>query len=265
MPDFVVPSGPEGGDDDGTGFDSTGRIVTSSYQRANAAGFGEVLRAFLKRAKAKAMVAWYAPSQGYDSAGVPVTEDYTPVAWIGAHWRSNDGLSNHKHISIEVPDSTGALQTRLEIIFGDPDEDDQVAGLDKTRILTNQADLVVRCTNGQQLRLAAPAGQDITLEFSHDAHGDPSYRRWKIRTTSELENGGNTGSNFQIVRYGDDGVLIDQPFTIERSTGRVTIRNAVRLINVTTPPTAAGPLLYAEGGALKFRGANGTVTTLAPA
>jgi len=45
-------------------------------------------------------------------------------------------------------------------------------------------------------------------------------------------------------------------------------KNVIFVANATTAPTTdptGGGILYVEGGALKYRGPNGTVTTIAPA
>ncbi|MFE7980602.1 hypothetical protein ACFUZA_00220 [Streptomyces cellulosae] len=290
---LLLGSSFDGGEDDGTGTDSTARLNLYSYQRASTYSYGENIRHFLMRGNAKSMDAWYFPDGGYDEDLEPVGT-FKPVVWTGAHWQANDGQSNHKHWSVETPDTTGAIQTRFEIRWGDPQVTDAIGGLDKTLVMTNLADFVVRCSNGQELRLAAPAGTEKGMTFSHDALGGDSYRRWKIRTTGETESGGGAGSNFQIVRYDDTGTFVDNPLVISRSTGNVTLgpgfvaRRAsasvsslslntsslgggvgvVALANANTAPAgtpSGGGVLYAENGALKWKGSNGTVTTLGAA
>lgn len=217
-----IVSSYQGGDDDGTGTDSTGRLNLYSFQRGNSKSLGETIRHFLMRKDAKAMEAWYFPDEGYNENREPVG-DWKPVVWAGAHWEANNHASNHKHWSVETPDPTGAIQTRFEVRWGDPTVDDAIAGLDKTIVATNLADLVVRCSNGQELRLSAPAGTQKSLMFSNDSEGGSSHRRWLLRATSTAESGANAGSDLQIVRYADDGTLIDQPIIITRSSGLVTI------------------------------------------
>jgi hypothetical protein len=284
-----------GGPDDGQPgrFDSTGRANFYAYQNASVGSYGETIRHFLMRADAKAMEAWYFPSGGYDANREPVG-NFKPVVWAGAHWEANDHGSLHKHWSVETPDVSGAIQTRFEIRFGNPTVSNAIAGLDKTLIMTNLADLVVRCSNGQELRLSSPDGQEKKLTFSRDAEGNPQFRRWTIRSTSEPETGANAGSNWQLVRYDDSGNLIDTPIVVSRSTGNVTltpglvVRRASSTVsslslnttslgggvgvlaigNAGTVPASnptGGGVLYAEGGALKWRGSNGTVTQLAAA
>jgi hypothetical protein len=283
----------EGGEDNGSGTDTTGRLNLYSYQRADVDSFGETIRHFAMRKDSKQMEAWYFPSGGYDGNRDPVGS-FKPVVWAGAHWEANNHASNHKHWSVETPDSTGAIQTRFEVRWGNPTNDAAIAGLDKTMIATNLADFVVRCSNGQELRIASPNGQEKTITFSRDAEGDPQYRRWKLRSTDDSESGANAGSNFQLVRYDDAGALVDTPVVVSRATGNVTLgpglvaRRAsatvsslsmnttslgsgvgvVAIGNANTVPSTnptAGGVLYAEGGALKWRGSSGTVTTIAPA
>ncbi|MEU7972163.1 hypothetical protein AB0B48_08975 [Micromonospora sp. NPDC049089] len=289
-----IPSSFAGGEDDGQvgQFDSTGRLNLYSYQRADYNSYGETVRHHLMRKDAKAMEAWYFPAGGYDVNRNPVGT-MKPVVWAGAHWEANNHGSNHKHWSVETPDSTGAIQTRFEVRFGNPAVDNAIAGLDKTLIMTNLADFVVRCSNGQELRLSAPAGTEKGLMFSLDSEGADQYRRWKIRSTNEAEAGANAGSNWQLVRYDDAGVLIDTPIVVSRSTGNITLGpgfvarrsssvssltlnttslgggvGVVGVGNATTVPASnptGGGVLYAEGGALKWRGSSGTVTTIAAA
>lgn len=211
-----------GGEDEGQPgqFDSTSRLNLESYQRADVGSYGETVRHFLMRKDAKAMEAWYFPAGGYDANREPVGA-MKPVVWAGAHWEANNHASNHKHWSVETPDSTGAIQTRFEVRWGNPLIDGAIAGLDKTMIATNLADFVVRCTNGQELRLSAPVGQEKGLTFSHDAEGADQYRRWRIRVTSDAEPGTGSGSNFAVSRYDDAGTFVDSPIYVTRSNGRV--------------------------------------------
>lgn len=284
-----------GGEDEGQPgqFDSTGRLNLYSYQRADVGSYGENIRRFLMRGNAKSMDAWYFPSGGYDGNLEPVGT-FKPVVWAGAHWQANDGLSNHKHWSIETPDSTGAIQTRFEVRWGDPAVTNAIGGLDKTLIMTNLADLVVRCSNGQELRLSAAAGTEKAMTFSLDSLGGDSYRRWKVRATNETESGSNAGTNFQIGRYDDTGTFVDNPVVISRSTGNVTLGpglvarrssasvssvslnttslgggvGVVAIGNAGTVPASnptGGGVLYAEAGALKWRGPSGAITTVGAA
>jgi|GEM_PF-2534246 len=291
---IAVRSSFAGGEDDGVGTDSTGRINLYSYQRASNGSFGEIIRMYAMRGNAKLMQAWWFPDGGYDGSLNPVG-NFKPVVWTGAHWQANDGASNHKHWSVETPDPSGAIQTRFEVRFGDPSVDDAIAGLDKTIVATNLADFVVRCSNGQVLRLSGPAGgSNKPIEWNHDYAGSDQYRRWQLRATNEAESGGDSGTNLQLARYADDGTLIDTPIVVSRATGNVTLgpglvarrstasvssltlnttslgggQGVIGIGNANAAPTlnpSGGGVLFAEDGALKWRGSSGTVTTIAPA
>lgn len=218
------------------GTDGTGRLNLYSYQRSNANSFGETIRNFLMRKDSKAMTAWYGPSGLYDGNRDPVGTTWKPWAWTGAHYESNGHTGIHGHWEVEVPDSTGALQGRFEILFAD--QTTGVIGLDVTKILTNQAHFIVRTSNGQQFRLAAAAGTEKPIVFANDTDGVAT--RWKIRSNSTAEAGSNAGSDFNILRYDDTGTLVDQPFAITRSSGLVTIGG--------TAGTSAGLLVTRNGG-----------------
>ncbi|WML79179.1 polysaccharide deacetylase family protein [Streptomyces sp. VNUA74] len=222
----------DGGEDNSSGTDSTARINIYSYQRAATHSFGEVQRMYAMRRDSKQMIAWYGwvnpdKTPGYD----PVTRDVAPgasckpIAWIGAHIEANDHASMHNHISIEVPDTTGALQTRFEILLGD--RATGKIGLDKTFIITNDADFAVRQSGGESFRVVAPSGTEKRIEFMGDAFGTDSSRRWKLRSTSTAESGLDAGSDFEIVRYNDSGVAQSATFIVRRSSGLVGFGTAV--------------------------------------
>lgn len=223
-----------GGDDDGNPahYDSTGRLNLYSYQRANFSSWGESIRFFLMKANAKIMQSWYFPDGGYDGSGDPVG-DFVPVVWAGAHWEANNGLSLHKHWSVETPDVTGAIQTRFEVRYGDPNVSNAIAGLDKTIVATNLADFVVRCSNDQELRLSANDTYNKQIMFSLDHEGDDAYRRFALRVTS-------TDADFHFRRYNDSGVFQDSPIIMTRSTGLISIGG--------TSGTAGGLLVTKNGG-----------------
>ncbi|WP_328757472.1 hypothetical protein [Streptomyces sp. NBC_00271] len=270
---FSVLSSYAGGDDDGTGTDSTGRINLYSYQRANVGSFGENIRNFAMRSDAKTMQAFYIPVQtstkksGYD-AGTrdPLASGvgWKPVVWQGAHFEANDHGSIHGHWELEIADSSGALQGRLEIPFIDQAVDGTKAvdnapiGVDWTNIRTNLADFSVRAQNitsgtysGQNTALRVggnnAVNKDILLSISSDMSN--SGRRWGIRANSTTESGSNAGTDFQVRRYDDTGTLLDTSIHIERSTGRIGMGG------VTTPTAglhlqrATGQVLYLDAQA----------------
>lgn len=207
-----------GGEDEGEPgqFDSTSRINLESYQRADFGSYGEVVRIYSRRADSKQMVAWYGPTSFDMDTREPVGPD-KPWFWMGAHYEANDHGSIHGHWSCEVPDTAGALQTRLEMKIWNPGTGQ--FGMDKTNILTNAADFTVRCTNGQVLRLSANDSHNKDIQFNLDHDGADASQRWRIRVTS-------TDADLQILRYDDTGTLQDAPLAIDRGTGKVTIGGA---------------------------------------
>ncbi|MFH9589157.1 hypothetical protein ACH4LS_28970 [Streptomyces luteogriseus] len=242
---IMLVSSFDGGEDNSSGEDSTARINFYSYQRASTHSFGEVQRMYAMRRDSKQMLAWYGyvnpdRTPGYDPATREPAAGATcePIAWIGAHIEANDHASMHNHISIEVPDSTGALQTRFEILLGDRETGE--IGLDKTFIVTNDADFAVRQSGGESFRVVAPAGTEKRIEFMGDAFGDSTTRRWKLRSTSTAESGTNAGSDFELVRYDDSGVAQSATFIVKRSNGFVGFGSALSDISAQITSRTAG-------------------------
>lgn len=233
-----------GGEDNSGGTDSTPRINIYSYQRAATHSFGEIQRMWLMRKDSKAMFAWYGPqltgtqTHGYDGDRNALTTgvSWKPWAWLGAHYEANDHGSTHGHISIEVPDSDGALQTRFEILFADRTTGD--IGLDKAFIITNDADFAVRQSGGEEFRIVAPAGTEKRIMFTSDAFGADANRRWKLRATSTTESGSNAGTDFELVRYDDAGTAQSATFIVRRNNGFVGLGAA--LSDITARLTIRG-------------------------
>lgn len=232
---IVVESSFAGGEDDGLSgsFDSTGRIDLYSYQRADVKSYGENIRHFLMRDNAKSMDAWYAArengamTQGYDTNGDPDPDArWVPVAWAGAHWGANSGGDPHGHYSIEVPDTTGAVQTRLEVPFTDQElpAGSRAFGVDVANIRTNLADFTVRATGGQVLRIGAGNTNNKDLLFSISSDRATSGRRWAVRANTDAEAfGSNAGTSFQMVPYDDSGNALPVALHIARNTGNVGV------------------------------------------
>lgn len=248
----------DGGEDEGLAgqFDSTGRLNLYSYQRADVGSYGENIRRFLMRENAKSMDAWYLAREngqmgpGYDGNGDPDSDArWVPVAWVGAHWKSNDGLSIHGHWSIEVPDSTGAVQTRFEVPYTDQEAADgsKILGVDVTNIQTNLADLTVRATNGQVLRVGAGNAHNKDILLSASAERATSGRRWAIRANSTTEAGANAGTDFQLLNYDDSGTLIGTTIGVERATGNVILGaappGALAKLHIAPPTNKHGVLV----------------------
>ncbi|MGW1949984.1 hypothetical protein ACWCRC_37475, partial [Streptomyces sp. NPDC001940] len=288
---FSVPSSYAGGDDNGSGTDTTGRINLYSYQRANFGSFGENIRNFAMRSDAKTMQAFYIPVQtgtkkgGYD----PATRDpmasgigWKPVVWQGAHYEANDHASIHGHWELEIADLTGALQGRLEIPFIDQATDaskalDQAAiGVAYTNIRTNLADFSVRAQNmtagpysGQNTAFRVggnnAVNKDIALSISSDMGA--SGRRWILRANTTTEAGSNAGTDFQLNRYDDAGVLLGTAIHIERSTGRIGMGGNTSPTAQLHVQRATGQVLYldaqaASQSAILVNGFDATVKVL---
>lgn len=196
----------------GNTFDSTSRVNLATYQRAVAPNhFGEAVRIDLKTDDAKGMIAW--------------REDYTgngprSVAWIGAHGKSNDGLSWHNHISIEVPDLTGALQTALEIPFATWNTANGF-GISANDVYIRAIGKLIAGPLGLSVEASGGTSRDLnfgTVDGSNIG-GLDAFRRWTFRADSTTEAGSNAGSDFQLVRRSDVGAVLGTAMFTARSTG----------------------------------------------
>ena len=81
--------------------------------------------------------------------------------------------------------------------------------------------------------IAGPSGTGRAqfLSTSSNNGGIPKSR-WAILADNSPEAGSNSGSNFQLARYNDDGSFADLPIGINRSTGFVNIPDALSTSNV---------------------------------
>jgi hypothetical protein len=202
--------------------DSTSRIDLTSHQSNGTHFYGELIRLNVINnpdavGGAKGMIAWRLPRppDGTDESTLRT------VTWIGAHWNSQASLGTiHGHWSIETPDASDSLQTRLEILISNQAQ--TAIGSDKTLILTNAADFVVRCDNSQVLRLKSGSGAIKAIEWSNADWGGSGVR-WQIRQNGTAESGSNAGSDWELARFNDSGVEQDKPIVVTRSNGKVTI------------------------------------------
>lgn len=219
---IALPSSYAGGDNT---FDSTSRITLQSHQKAvHPNHYGEGIRLDLKQNGAKAMIAW---RDDYSGSG-PRT-----IAWVGAHGQSNDGASWHNHLSFEVPDTNGALQTALEIPFAQWNSANGVGISPSDAYVRAAAKLIA---GGVPLIVEGPAGsiRDLHLGTTDGTNvgGKDAFRRWSVRADSAAEAGSNAGTDLQIIRRTDAGAVIDTALFIKRSTGQVGLGG------VTSPTTA---------------------------
>jgi hypothetical protein len=73
------------------------------------------------------------------------------------------------------------------------------------------------------LNIIGPAGTVRPLNFMTGATYAATGMRWQIIANLNAESGSNVGSGFNILRYDDNGNLLDSPIVITRNGGVVTI------------------------------------------
>lgn len=222
---LLVKSSAAGGTTGGPGYyDSTGRIVLETYQ-PHFNSYGESVRVQLKDPRAKGMLTYQGswPTPHYPDGDYTwlKTHPTTPVtlAWIGAHFLNNDDPSSleknlwHGHINFEVPDSTGALRTRLEIKLVDPVTGK--IGTDRSAVRTNMADFEFQVgTAEEQLRIVGSDAHPKDLTFSTEVGA--TQPRWTLRTT-------RTDANLELRRYKAGNSYQDSPLKVDRGTGLVQL------------------------------------------
>jgi hypothetical protein len=82
--------------------------------------------------------------------------------------------------------------------------------------------------------------------------------RWAIGTTG-IEAGANSGDNFAIFSYADNGAFLAAPLIIERASGGVTMGNGLTVGNtlISTGPASVGTAGTVGGGLLEIEGTLG--------
>jgi hypothetical protein len=108
----------------------------------------------------------------------------------------------------------------------------------------------------------------LTLNKAHVADGALVYgqsagvNRWALDLgEGTAETSANTGSNFTVYRYADNGDFIDSPFSINRASGAATFQDALTVSGALTANNGANVLVASTltvSGALT---ANGGITT----
>ena len=96
------------------------------------------------------------------------------------------------------------------------------------------------------LRTTAPIGQGDILLFNGGGITNANLR-WAIYKRTAETGTGNVGSDFAIGRYTDAGALIDNPLSINRSTGEVA------LSTINNEATDVDKFLVSNGGVLRYR------------
>lgn len=212
------------------------RITSSQKQETeNNQDGGETVWLDLSDPRAKSMLTWrlrYDLTTGlpYMPTAVPEGAPYRRLVWVGAHYYAQDQVDDenptdvHGHWSVEVPDTTGALRTRLEIPFVDTDG---TIGTELTNIKTNQADLTVDATDGGVLRVGGGSVHSKDLVFAISKEQNATKKRWVIRQDTAAEAGSNAGSNLIILGCSDTGTELRPSLAFERKTGRIGVGTLV--------------------------------------
>jgi hypothetical protein len=86
----------------------------------------------------------------------------------------------------------------------------------------------------------------------------PGVARWAIGTTG-IEAGANSGDNFAIFAYADNGAFLTAPMTINRASGGVAMPNGLTVGNtlISTGPASVGTAATVGGGLLEIEGTLG--------
>jgi len=214
-------------------YDSTSHIEIESYQRPQGGQFGESLRLLNMQPKSKSMITWYqAADPRYDAD--EATNPLKPMVWLGAHYGAqDDGEPVHGHISIEVPDKQGSLQTRWGINW--VDKDTLMPGVEsKATVYSNSADVFVNTSGAQRLILGAYPGDPDGTHGSYrymviastgasentiqGVHTD-TYR-WQIGGTATPDLAGNNGSDYVIQPMDNVGAELPVALFLRRKNGR---------------------------------------------
>lgn len=182
------------------------RLHLSTDQRwiANEGHLSDLIRLQWTAERAKPAIVWV-DEKGNDKAAI-ITHDKA----------NNPEAPDHKHISIETtmsPDGEAANQlfTRMEFPYD----------TDVSEINTHSSNFTVR---SGVLRVTGEEGQNKDIRIQKENGTKTGVSRWALRANGAKESGENVGSDFQIVRFDDQGNSIDAPVSIQRSTGNVGIR-----------------------------------------
>lgn len=100
----------------------------------------------------------------------------------------------------------------------------------------------VRHTSFAHFSIDSKAGQNRDLRWNSEG-----VARWSARATSAAETGGNAGSNFEILRYADNGNVIAVALSIDRQTGESSFRAPLKISN-----TNGGSGNFADGVLLRL-------------
>lgn len=161
--------------------------------------------------------ATYVNIGNYTAAGSPGA-DYNITG--ATHYHIGEHVSDQLHNSPNTSDDQLSLQMPVDISNLSVDSG--------TMSLGGNGVEVIQTLNG------APGTYRQTLVQSAGS------LRWNWGVTADSETGSNAGSNFFIQRENDTGGAIDQPLTINRATGLVTLTMGPKY-PLATPASATAP------------------------
>jgi hypothetical protein len=78
--------------------------------------------------------------------------------------------------------------------------------------------------NDREIDIDAGVGKTAQLHLKKE-----NEERWILRANATAEGGSNVGTNFDILRYDDDGVYISTPLSIRRNTGTIHLGEDLRI------------------------------------
>lgn len=253
----VLPIHTTTGAEDGRSieFDEDARLHLKTSQRwiSHEGHLSDLIRLQWTAPRAKPALSWL-DEEGQDKAAI-----------VAHAMANNDKSEDHRHLSIETTMSpngaySGQLFTRMEFPYD----------ADISEIQIHDARLTMA---GHFMRISNENGASKELRFSRtyskkdkpslfpegiDGQGvgigmpdyDQQYStRWSVRADASLETGGNTGADFAITRFRDDGTTaMDSPFTISRANGTVNVNlpSHVAKLQVSGPSTSRKDLLFSN-------------------
>lgn len=187
----------------GIAFPHNERIHLSTDQKwvASEGHLSDLIRLQWTAERAKPAIAW-ADEKGMDKTAI-VSHDKA----------NNPEQHDHKHISIETtmsPDGEhkDELFTRLEIPYD----------TDVSEIRTHSSNFNVM---DGILRVAGEGHRD--LQFAKTGEENETTPLWSLRADNSELAGNNTGGDFNVVRYSDEGEAIDSALFMKRSDGKIGV------------------------------------------
>lgn len=226
----------------------------------------------------------------YAGNSAPITEQRTTNP-LDAFLRSLISVLDGTNIDLSYDSATGVISASITGTLARGNLPSAIAYEDEanTFTLAQQINSTLGVTGtvtiGQIIALTAAAGAGKELRFQ-----SAGSNRWIFQCNTTAESGSNVGSDLNILARSDAGASIGTALMIYRATmqaifGGEVIHPANTTLganagsygggakvvfvgnagtNPSTNPTGGG-VLYCDGGALKFRGSGGTVTTVAVA